>query len=75
MKPATPDSVCPHDLPPGPPTPTGDQFIDEVRAIKYELSASFDHDITRLGAHLKAIQDEIARREPQRIVRHSSRKH
>ena len=43
--------------------------IDEVRAIKYELSARFDHDIDRLGAHLKAVQEDIARRDPQRIIR------
>jgi hypothetical protein len=59
------------DLPTGPPAPTGDPFIDEVRAIKYELSARFDHDVERLGAHLKALQEDIARREPQRVIRHS----
>ncbi len=68
------DPVRPRGLPPGPPAPTGDPLIDEVRAIKYELSARFDHDVERLGAHLKALQEEIARREPQRIVRQAGRK-
>jgi hypothetical protein len=68
------DPVRSRDLPPGPPPPTGDPFIDEVRAIKYELSARFDHDIERLGAHLKAIQEDIARREPQRVVRQPGQK-
>ena len=72
MKPASDlpasDSVR-RDLTPGPPAPTGDPLIDEVRAIKYELSARFDHDVEKLGAHLKAVQEEITRREPQRVVR------
>lgn len=63
------DPNRPRHLPPGPPTPTGDPLIDEVRAIKYELSARFDHDIEKLGAHLKAVQEDIARRDPRRIVR------
>lgn len=62
-----------HEFPPGPPAPTGDPFIDEVRAIKYELSARFDHDVEKLGAHLKAIQENIARREPHRTVRRPER--
>jgi len=77
MKPASnvsaSDPLRSPDLPPGPPTPTGDPLIDEVRAIKYELSARFDHDIERLGAHLKAIQEDIARHEPQRVVRRPRR--
>ena len=68
MTPAS-DPVGSRDLPPEPPAPTGDPLIDEVRAIKYELSARFDHDVERLGAYLKAVQEEIARREPQRVVR------
>jgi hypothetical protein len=63
------DAVRLRGLPPGPPALTGDALIDEVRAMKYELSARFDHDIEGLGAHLKAVQEDIARREPQRIVR------
>jgi hypothetical protein len=59
---------------PGPPAPTGDAFIDEVRAIKYELSSRFDHDIERLGAHLKAVQEDIARHDPQRVIRHPARR-
>ena len=78
MKPASDvsasDPVRSRDLPPGPPAPTGDPLIDEVRAIKYELSARFDHDIERLGAHLKAVQEDIARREPQRVIRQTERK-
>jgi len=54
---------------PGPPAPTGDALIDEIRAIKYELSARFGHDIEKLGDHLKTVQEEIARREPQRVIR------
>ncbi len=73
MKPASDmpisDPVHSRDLPPGPPAPTGDPLIDEVRAIKYQLSARFDHDIEKLGTHLKTLQEDIARREPQRIVR------
>ena len=73
MKPAsnvpTSDLDRSPDLPSGRPAPTADPFIDEVRAIKYELSARFDHDIDRLGAHLKAVQEDIARRDPQRIIR------
>jgi hypothetical protein len=78
MKPAsdmpTSDPVHGRDLPPGPPAPTGDPLIDEVRAIKYELSARFDHDVEKLGAHLKAVQEDIARCEPQRIIRQPRRK-
>jgi len=51
------------------PAPTGDPLIDEVRALKYELSARFGHDIERLGDHLKALQEDIARRDPRRVVR------
>lgn len=57
------------DLPLGPPAPTGDALIDEIRAVKYELSARFDHDVEKLGAHLKTIQEDIARSEPQRVIR------
>ena len=78
MKPASDvsasDPVHNRDLPVGPPAPTGDPLIDEVRAVKYELSARFDHDVERLGAHLKAIQEDIARREPHRIVRQPEQK-
>ncbi len=66
--PTSGSSPC-RDLPLGPPTPTGDPLIDEVRAMKYELSARFDHDVERLDAHLKAVQEDIARTQPQRIVR------
>ncbi|MGB9625098.1 MAG: hypothetical protein ACPMAQ_09575 [Phycisphaerae bacterium] len=55
------------------PAGSGDPLIDEVRAIKYELSARFDHDLEKLAAHLKAVQEDIARREPQRIVRPARR--
>lgn len=72
--PEIPASEPVHDRAAGPPAPTGDPLIDEVRAIKYELSARFGHDIERLGAHLKAIQEEMARREPQRIVRQAEPK-
>lgn len=61
-------------IPPEPPPATGDAFIDEVRAIKYELSARFDHDIEKLGAHLKAVQEDIARRDPRRVIRQPRRK-
>ena len=78
MKPASDmsasDPVRSHDLPPGPPAPEGDPLIDEVRAIKYELSARFDHDVEKLGAHLKTVQEDIARRNPQRIVRQPGHK-
>ena len=63
------DLVLPRDLPAGPPAPTGDPLIDEVRAIKYELSARFDHKLEKLGAHLKAVQEDIAQRDPQRVIR------
>lgn len=52
-----------------PPAPTGNPLIDEVRAMKYELSARFDHDIEKLGAYLKTVQEEIARHAPQRVIR------
>jgi len=68
------DPARSRDLPAGPPAPTGDSFIDEVRAMKYELSARFDHDIERLGDHLKELQEDIARREPQRVIRQSGQK-
>lgn len=78
MKPTSetspPDGVRSRDLPPGPPVPTGDPLIDEVRAIKYELSARFDHDIERLGAYLKTVQEDIGRREPDRVVRQPGRR-
>ena len=78
MKPASDvsalDPVRSRDPLPGPPPPTSDPFIDEVRAIKYELSARFDHDVDKLGAHLKAVQEDIARREPQRVVRQPGQK-
>jgi hypothetical protein len=78
MKPApdvpASDPARPCDPPPGRPAPTGDALIDEVRAIKYELSAGFDHDIERLGAHLKEVQEDIARHAPQRVVRHPRHK-
>jgi len=62
------------DVSQGPPAPTGDAFIDEVRAIKGELSARFDHDLEELGAHLKAVQKDIAQQEPWRIVLQSQPK-
>lgn len=62
------------DLPTAPPVATGDPLIDEVRAIKYEFSARFDHDVERLGAYLKTLQEEIAQREPLRVVRQPERK-
>jgi len=68
------DPVRYRDLPTGPPAPTGDPLIDEVRAIKYELSARFVHDVERLGAHLKAVQKDIAQREPQRVIRQPGQK-
>ena len=53
--------------------PSCHALIDEVRAIKYELSARFDHKLEKLGAHLKAVQEDIARRDPQQVIRQPKR--
>ncbi len=64
-----PDPIGRRDMSLRPPAPTGDALIDEVRTMKYELSARFDHDLEKLGAYLKAVQEELAQREPQRVIR------
>jgi len=76
MKPTSdvPTSDASRSHEPVPPVPTGDALIDEIRTIKYELSARFGHDIEKLGDHLKTVQEEIARREPQRVIRRSKGK-
>lgn len=37
--------------------PDGDPAIDDVRRARHELSAMFDHDPTRLLAHLRSRQN------------------
>jgi hypothetical protein len=52
-------------LPDKPPfVPTGDALIDEIRAIRHNVSAQFDHDVNRLVEHLR----EIERLHPGRVL-------
>lgn len=51
------------------PEPTGDAFIDEVRKIKFDFAARFDHDLDRMYEFLRERQAEMERTQPGRIVR------
>jgi hypothetical protein len=39
-----------------PPEPTGDPLIDEVRRMKWEVSARFGHDPKKLFEYLRELQ-------------------
>ncbi len=39
-----------------------DPLIDEVRRVKREISAEFDHDLVKLGAYLTEYQKQFADR-------------
>lgn len=41
---------------------TSDPLIDEVRRVKREISAEFDHDLAKLVAHLTEYQKQFADR-------------
>ena len=46
-------------------TPThssADPLVDEIRAIKESISARFDHDVVKLGEHLRREQERSGRR-------------
>lgn len=45
-----------------PDRPTGDLLIDDVRRVKREISAEFDHDPAKLIAHLTVFQKQFADR-------------
>jgi hypothetical protein len=42
--------------------PVGDPLIDDVRRIKREISAEFDHDPAKLVAYLTEYQKQFADR-------------
>jgi len=39
-----------------------DPLLDEIRAIKQAISAEFDHDVRKLGEHLKREQEASGRK-------------
>ena len=45
-----------------------DQEINEVRKIRHEISARFDHDISRLVAHYQELENELRRSDEYRFV-------
>ena len=47
------------------PTPRSDAIVDEVRAIRAELSARFGNDIDKLCDHLRSIEAQYADRVVQ----------
>lgn len=38
-----------------------DQEINEVRKIRHEISARFDHDVSRLVAHYQELENKLRR--------------
>ena len=38
-----------------------DEIINEVRKIRHEISAQFDHDVSRLVAHYQELENELRR--------------
>lgn len=42
--------------------PTGDPLIDDVRRVRREISAEFDHDPAKLVAYLTEYQKQFADR-------------
>ncbi len=44
-------------------TPRPDPLIDEIRAIRKELSDQFGNDVRRLGEHLQEIDRDLDQRE------------
>ncbi len=47
-----------------PPEPTGDELIDEIRAVRFAISAEYGHDIRRLGEALR----DMERQHPERVI-------
>jgi hypothetical protein len=45
-----------------------DQEINEVRKIRHEISARFNHDISRLVAHYQELENELRRSGEYRFV-------
>ena len=45
-----------------------DQEINEVRKIRHEISARFDHDVSRLVAHYQEFEKELRRSGEYRFV-------
>jgi hypothetical protein len=40
-------------------TPTGDPLIDDVRRVRREISAEFDHDPAKLVAYLNRVSEAV----------------
>jgi hypothetical protein len=53
---------------PDPPKPTGDPLIDEIRRMKYDFAARFDHDLDKMFEYLRKMQDEMEAEQPGRVV-------
>lgn len=45
-----------------------DREINEVRKIRHEISARFDHDVSRLVAHYQELESELRRSGEYRFV-------
>ena len=45
-----------------------DREINEVRKIRHEISARFDHDVSRLVAHYQELENELRRSGEYRFV-------
>ncbi len=53
-----------------------DAIVDEVRAIRADISARFGNDVNRLCEHLRKIEAEFSGREVQNAKRsHTSKRH
>ena len=45
-----------------------DREISEVRKIRHEISAKFDHDVSRLVAHYQELENELRRSGEYKFV-------
>ena len=37
------------------------EIVKEVREVRHKISARFDHDVSRLGAHYQELQEKMRR--------------
>jgi hypothetical protein len=51
-----------------------DYELDEIRRIRREISAHFGHDVSKLGAHYQALEEEYRKSGKYKFVDASSEK-
>lgn len=44
------------------------EIVKEVREIRHKISARFDHDVGRLGAHYQELQEQMRQSGKYRFV-------